>query len=626
MIGENGKRINEEQVIILIDSSSSISELEKIIVKNKIRIITFDYASHIELKNKNIIHTISESYNSTIDINELQKKCYSFLKWHEERTVRDNLQFHGINIPKLFTDQLWHSIIKVVKKFSEVQEIYNQYPDSKYIANGDLLEIIKIFTSSCVKLGDTATEKFYFDEIEVGINIGRKEFTFSISKFWYDKIKNMSESILQFFVAKHSNNIDKNATLLVEFHTKNFEDFLIAGKKQNKNILFYGRRRPAIWDLKSFKIIRKSKCKIINLKELRDDSFSNDHQISVKNVKEKLSFLLENDELLHDFFKINGFSIWPIVKTKIKNLIESKIEMVIHEILLARKIFELYPISSVLVISEAGLTEQIAVKQAKDFGVPVFHLQEGLYYDTPEAYENESLQGIYPELADEYFAWGDTFKEDVIKNGKIDPQKIKAFGSPRFSNLYFDNSLNSEEFILLATMPPQIEEITGHDVRNLERYLKSIINICEIVSNQKKKLVIKLHPTFDILEISNNVKKKFPDIKIISKGDINPLIRRCSMLIVTGLSTVIIQGHILQKPVISIPLIDYNWGNPSVFKSGSCIITNVVELDKLIKKILEDRVFREGILEKGNKFLEKCIKDRESSSNIVWKYICKFNY
>ncbi len=35
-------------------------------------------------------------------------------------------------------------------------------------------------------------------------------------------------------------------------------------------------------------------------------------------------------------------------------------------------------------------------------------------------------------------------------------------------------------------------------------------------------------------------------------GDITPLINSCSILIVLGISTTIIEGQILQKPVISI--------------------------------------------------------------------------
>ena len=170
-------------------------------------------------------------------------------------------------------------------------------------------------------------------------------------------------------------------------------------------------------------------------------------------------------------------------------------------------------------------------------------------------------------------------------------------------------------------MPPQIEEIKGLDVRNLERYLNSVIKICEIVLKQKKKLVIKLHPTSDILNISKHITKKFPTVQVISKGDINPLIRKCSSLIVTGFSTVIIQGQILQKPVISIPLIDYNWGEPSVFKENSCLLINLEQLDKTLEKISTDTVYKNELISNSNNFLTKCFKYRKESSQLIWDYI-----
>ena len=248
-------------------------------------------------------------------------------------------------------------------------------------------------------------------------------------------------------------------------------------------------------------------------------------------------------------------------------------------------------------------------------------MQVGLHYDTLEAFENSNSQGVFPELADKYIAWGKFSRDNLINFGKTDPDKIVELGSPRFCKLSFKEGENTEDFVLLATMPPQLEEIKGLDVRNLEKYMESILKICEIVSNQKKKLVIKLHPTFDVLDISKNLEKKFPNVQVISKGDINPLIRACSSLIVTGFSTVIIQGQILQKPVISIPLIDYSWGEPSVFKENSCLLINLEQLDETLEKISADTVYKNKLISNSNNFLTKCFKYRKESSQLIWDYI-----
>ena len=278
-------------------------------------------------------------------------------------------------------------------------------------------------------------------------------------------------------------------------------------------------------------------------------------------------------------------------------------------------------IDSVVVLSEIGMTEQIIIQLANQKKIPILHLQEGLLIDTQEAYEHSKSHTIFLESANKYIAWGKLSKDFQVKIGKIPTENVIELGSPRFSELNLSNNEKNEEFILLATMPPQIEQINGIDVRNLEKYLKDILKICEIVSIQKKKLVIKLHPTSDILNISKTIQEKFPDIIVIEKGDINSLIEKCSVVIVTGISTVIVQAQILQKPVISIPFIDYNWGKPSVYGENSCLLIELQQLSVNLKKIHDDQLFRNELIVNGNKFLNNCFVNKDKSSELIWNYI-----
>jgi hypothetical protein len=158
-------------------------------------------------------------------------------------------------------------------------------------------------------------------------------------------------------------------------------------------------------------------------------------------------------------------------------------------------------------------------------------------------------------------------------------------------------------------------------VKNLENYKKSIIRICEIVTNMNKKMKIKLHPAVEMLDLSNLIKNKFSGIEVIYQGDINPFIRNCSELIVTGISTVIIQGQILKKPVISIPLIEYYWGEPSVYRSKSCIVSKIDELDLILNKLTNNLEFRNNLIKNADMYLKSCITNKESSSEKIWEYI-----
>ena len=80
MTGKNGNNKNFEK-IILVDNLTSLKEIENFASGKFVKIITFDYASHKKLNEKNIEHEISEIYSNREDVEKTQKKCYEFLKW-----------------------------------------------------------------------------------------------------------------------------------------------------------------------------------------------------------------------------------------------------------------------------------------------------------------------------------------------------------------------------------------------------------------------------------------------------------------------------------------------------------------------------------------------------------------
>ncbi len=610
-------KMNEPKKIIFVDNLTSINEIENFSNHSDVKIISFDYTSHIKLTEKNIEHEISEIY-LTQDTKKLQKQCYEFLNWYDLDIIKKNTSFLNVNISRLYNDQLIHKIIKILKNFSEIKVVVKQFPNLEYFASGDLLLISKLWIKCINEIPNSQKMKFYFDDIEIGINIGKKNIKISIPNSLYKKIKNIVEKVLELIL--QNKNLSKKNTLLVEFNTKKFKKFFLESKNHNKSIAYYGRRRPGIWDLESFKIIKNSQCKIVTSNIMKGDILKT-YKKNILEIKEKYLELLNSNKELNKFFSIDDISIISVISPIIKLLIIDRLEEIVFEILLAKQMFEGVPIDSVLLLSEIGMTEQIIIQLANQKEIPILHLQEGLHYDTQEAYEHSKFQTAFLEFASKYVAWGKFSKEFQVSVGKIPVENVIELGSPYFSELRYSDNENSEEYVLLATMPPQIEQINGINVRNLEKYLKDILKICKIVSSQKKKLVIKLHPTADILNISKTIKEKFPDIEVIQKGDINPLIQKCSILIVTGISTVIVQGQILQKPVISIPLIDYNWGKPSVYTENSCLLIELDELTLILKKIYNDSIFKKQLIENGNKFLKNCLKNKNNSSKMIWNYI-----
>jgi hypothetical protein len=93
-------------------------------------------------------------------------------------------------------------------------------------------------------------------------------------------------------------------------------------------------------------------------------------------------------------------------------------------------------------------------------------------------------------------------------------------------------------------------------------------------------------------------------------------------MIVLGLSTAIIEAQLLKKPVISIPVIDYKLGNPSVFTSDSCIISDSDKLKNNLEK-LDDKEFRNNIVAKADSFLDSYLKNSKNATQVFFNYLKK---
>ena len=264
--------MNEPKKIIFVDNLTSINEIEHFSNQSDVKIISFDYISHIKLTEKNIQHDISEIYLIQ-DTKKLQKQCFEFLNWYDLDIIKNNISFLNINISKLYNNQLIHVIVKIIKKFSEIKVIIGKFPNLEYFASGDLLLISKLWIKSINEIPNNQKDDFYFDHIKIGTTIGKKNISISVPKSSYKKIKNISEKVLELTLQNKNNNLMKKNTLIVEFDTKKYKQFFLESKNHKKNILYYGRRRPGIWDLESYKIIKNSQCRIITSNIMNDDVF-----------------------------------------------------------------------------------------------------------------------------------------------------------------------------------------------------------------------------------------------------------------------------------------------------------------------------------------------------------------
>jgi|APSaa5957512535_1039671.scaffolds.fasta_scaffold01339_14 hypothetical protein len=627
MIGKNGNKFENLELfdfIYLVDSSLDLSKI-KDMQNDSTLIVSFDYDSHQQLNQKQIYHLRSDEFLSEVDINEIQKVVYRFIKWYDENQIQNFIKYDTINIGKLFHEETLDYLVKFIKSYFEIKIIFQKYSSAKFFTSPTLYEILKIFTSSIQKLTSSQLNSHNYanDQIRVNFNIGKKYFMFFISKSTYKKIKKLYEKFVHLMMGpKKFSDSNKKNILLIEFNTVRFEEFFLAKKPQTVTLSFLGRRRPAFWNRNSYSIFKKSNTKIISPYAIDQTKLESDTKQGILLMKNNLQSLWENEDFFKNFFSVENMSIWESIKPTFFELLENRLENTIYEIELCKSILNNYHFDSILILSEIGFTEQVIANLAKLHKIPVVLIQPGLYYDTIEANEMNNSQTVYPNLSDKFVVWGNTTKQDSLINAKIPSNKIEVLGSPRFSKQKLLNSKNGD-YILLATSAPQPADIHGLLVKNIENYENAIIQISKIAAQLKKPLIIKLHPSPNEPDVNALISQIDHDITVVTSGDIFPLLESCSVMVVLGLSTAIIEAQLLHKPVISIPVIDYKWGNPEVFKSNSCVISDINSLKDNLEKIFYDIKFRNNVIHNADLFIKNYFVNLGFGPEKIFQYLSK---
>ncbi len=620
----NSEIINDEELlqtkdnnlkVIFADSATSFNELKEIIEKfADVKVIVFDIKLRKKLLKNNISHIVSDDFLSENDLKLIQNEAYSLSKWYEQPEICSELTYKHVNVGRLFHEQFAEFLVKSLKKYRVAYNFYKKYPDSVFFASGILFDIINSLSNSNKKIEEEIQEtNFVFDKVRVDFKIGNRYFMILISRNLYLKLKKLSEIFIN-LVFGPKKKINEKSSLLVEIHTDRYKELLLKSKSESLDLFFYGRRRPAVWDFGTYKIFKKSNCKIISPIVLKGKKFEFNKDLKVNELENKIKKVWENDNFFLKFFSKEGISSWNIIKPTLMNLINNRIGEVVNEIELGGELFKKFNFNSIVVFQEVGLTEQIVISQAKQLGIPVVLLQQGLYYDTEEAKTANEIMTVYPRNADKFAVWGEITKQDALKNSKLSVNQIKVIGAPRYDNIEPEMVSYKEEYVLLAAQGPAYNYVQGHQIMNFENYEKTISKICEIVLEQNKKLIVKLHPSPKEFDVTELVKKINSKIQVVTTGDIIPLIKSCSVMICMGSSTSIIEAQLLHKPVITIPIIDYKMGIPEIFKNNSCNVCNSENFEEKLKNILNDKKNKEEVVRKGNNFVKQYLSNLDNAS------------
>ena len=615
--------MSEDNTLLLIDSEFPFDKIKEQLNNYKsCKIISFDFISHKKLQSLDLSHEISDNFLNDEELNKIQHEVYSFGKWYNNSELEKYLSYSNVNIGGLFHEQFTVFLSPFLKFFYEIKNIIKQFPNHMVVCSSMISKFVKIFCNNVTVVDNKKSHEpdFAHDKIRFNLKIGRKYFLFLIPRKYYKKIKEISEFFIDLFFGFNSKNLkNNNSTLLVEFNTIRFEELFLNFKNSSILPLNYARRRPSIWNWKSFSIIKKSGIKVVTSKfmnKINNTSNNYDQSEFISN----LNLLFDNDMMMSKFFTIGNNSFWSIIKPIWKNLIFSRIDEIIFEIDMAKYFIKNNKINSIIVFSEVGMTEQIIVSLSQKYSIPTFLLQVGLHWDTPEAHEMNTAQTVYPVKSDKFLVWGKTSQNDAITNGLLKPENVIPIGSPRYDGLFETENVD-EDYILFAVTGPRKMNVRDLKISTYLNHENSIEQICKIVSKLGKKLIIKLHPGSDEYNITEFVKSINPEIEVITTGDILPLIRSCSAMIVTRLSTAMLECQILKKPVIYVPIFDENFGTPEIFKSNSCVFSSLDKLEFDLNKLQNDSNFKQNIINSANIFIKNYFNNPNHASNSLVEFL-----
>ena len=604
--------------IALIDSSTDIESFLKN-SKSYSKIITMDYETDKILSSKNITHEISDDFVDYNELEKIQKKSYQFSKWYELDEIKNIISYNGINLGELFYAEFHYFLVPFLKKILEISKIIQKFPLGCFYSSGMSFEIVTQISQNCSSLNSISkNNNFVYDSIKKTFKLGKKEFTINISRSNFKNLKNKSEFLLDKFFHPKKNIVYD--TLFVEFDSIKYKKLLTSLSELNMNGLFLGLRHPAIWNPESLSVFRQSKCDIATFNYIMANSDREKAQNDKKTINDFLREL-EDFSYFKEFFSLESISFWNIIKDYFLLLCEKRMFEFFSHIIMIEKLLAEYKMKTILIWSEQSPTEKIILQLAKKYKIPVFLLQHGYYYDTRESYEFLDFMGNIPQHSSKIIVWGNIFQNYLKKSGIKDDQII-SLGNPFYDEKFLTQQKKlNEKYVLLATSGPVDNIINELRTTTRENYVKIIKEICSIVTKNKKKLIIKLHPWQEEFFPSEIIESIHPDIQIVREGNILDLIEKCEIFITLDISTTILDAFCLEKPVISVAAKNSDWGIPSIFKNDYCQNVTISEFPEILGKVISNQSFRNELIHNGNLFINEYLNNIDKSSISLLEFL-----
>ncbi len=617
----SNQNFTKKRKIIFVDNDTNFEELKNILkIDDTSILITFDYNSHNFLQKQNISHKLSEHFLNDDDFESIQNQAYYFSNWAKQSQFQDLLTYKSVNVGNLFYIEFFVFILPIIKKLFEIKKISQVYDNYDYLASGIIFNISKIFLNDVISFHNhqETKEKFVYDTV----NFETSFLKIKLSTNYYNKIKKTSENFFQYFFSIDKTS-SKNRVMLVEFNTIRYSSLFDNIHKHNLEPIYFGIRRPAIWNRESYSIIKNSHTKIVS-NSVHDNNFQELVNLGISTMNKNYEYLLKQN-FFKNYFQLENKSFWHIIAPHFNKLWQNRMKYSIHDIENSYRTLEITQPESILLLSESGYAEQIILCLAKKIGIKTFLLHHGMFHDTEKGNIWNKFSGSILTDSDKFFVWGNSMKK-YSKHYGIPDSKVISVGSPAHDVLFnskYDEIKTDEDTVLLIAQGPGINlNSRDYSIQAHEEYYNSIRTICKSVLQLNKKLIIKLHPYENISnekQIADEISSK---IIVTDKGDTLSLIKSCNVFVIIGtsLSTTILEAHAFTKPVIRVNFGEW-MDKPDKLRALSCHSVDSSEFFEVLDKTIHVGEYRNQIISIGKKFLEDYLEYQGNSSNTIASYL-----
>jgi hypothetical protein len=611
--------------IVLIDKNLDLNVIPKEILQNKeTKVFSLSSEAHNKLQNEKIVHDIADELLTKEERLQLFDKSLEFLSWHSQ-VCADDLKFEGVNLLAIFDTHEFHSyIVPILVKLLTIKRIFEKEKPTKIVCTTSLSNTIHAIIKDNVdaEFFQSVTEqKLLWDTITMKYNMGPIPISFTLSKNSYQKIKKLVETIEGFFYDIDRNSPKRKSVILLEFNSEWFENLLYAMKNYDGDVILVNRRRPAIWSKKSFDIIKRSGCKILNLDNMLNEDEKRRIPLLVTEYSKKMEKIWRNADFFNNIFQIEDCSFWNVIKEVVIRHYSEKLSDYLTLIWGVSNLFKNMDVRCIASLNEVGETEK-AFLEFNDKKIPTVLLEHGFVERVSDTKRYDKVQ--YVNFNDKIAVWGDQKKNYLITEYDIEPNRIIVSGSPRHDD-YFNSRLEKKRSteITVLVAPNPITEISGLASTSLE--LKFENTIKEVISFLRKsdnvKVIVKLHQ----IQIKHNkeinllIKKIDNTIPIYSTTPIIDTINNADVVIVIssenfGTSTMLMESMILGKPTMNIVLDEKIPQFMHVKDNAVFTISINPDLEKNLQKILFDTDFQAELIKNADNFIEKFLSYRGNAS------------